>query len=94
MSVKVMIKRKVPDYKVKELMPLLMEMRNLAMKQPAYISGETLNRVDKAGEQLVISTWRTLEAWREWVLSKERRELQDKIDLLLGEVTEYEVYSY
>ena len=64
------------------------------MNRPGYISGETLKRLDKPGESLVISTWQNADDWREWVLTKERSELQDKIDELLGEKTEYEIYQY
>ncbi len=94
MAVKVMIKRTVPADKVKDLSPLLIELRTLAMQQPTYISGETLKRIDNPGQYLVISTWQTLDDWRKWVASKERADLQTRIDALLGEKTEYEVYTY
>jgi hypothetical protein len=35
-----------------------------------------------------------MENWREWVMSDERRGTQEKIDHLLGEKTDYEVYTY
>ncbi len=93
MTVKIFIKRKVPEGKESELDGLLRELRTLTLQRPGYISGETLKRFDKPGEAVVISTWQSVDDWREWVLSKERTELQDKIDLLLGEKTEYEIYS-
>jgi heme-degrading monooxygenase HmoA len=94
MAVKIFIKRKVAKDKGKNLALLLTELRTLTMKQSGYISGETLNRFDKPGETLVISTWQSVDEWREWVLSKERCAIQDKIDALLGEKTEYEIYKY
>ena len=94
MSVKVFIKRVVPEHKVKALKPLLIKLRELAMNHPGYISGETYKRIDRPGENLVISTWQSMDHWREWVLSEERAETQEKIDFLLGEKTTFEIYTF
>lgn len=94
MAVKVMIKRKVRDSVEKELLGVLRQLRMLTMNQPGYISGETLKRLDKPEETLVISTWQSAEEWRKWVTSEERQQIQAKIDLLLGQETEYELYEY
>ena len=94
MTVKILIKRTVPDDKEKELMPLLKELRNLGVNQPGYISGETLKNVDNPNEVLVISTWRSAIDWNEWVRNDKRREIQDQIDFLLQAITEYNVYAY
>jgi heme-degrading monooxygenase HmoA len=42
---------------------------------------------------LVISKWETVEDWKKWLNSKERRDIQDKADSLIGEKTFYEVYE-
>ena len=94
MAVKIIIKRIVPLNKTEALKPLLQKLRNLAMQQPGYISGETFKRIDRPGESLVVSTWQSMENWRAWVMSDERRGTQEKIDHLLGEKTDYVVYSY
>lgn len=94
MAVKIIIKRHVPESKEKELIPLLIQMRNLCVNQPGYISGETLKNVDHPGEYLVISTWQTLDSWKRWAASTHRIEVQTQIDYLLGEQTEYGVYAY
>ena len=94
MAVKILIKRMVPEGRETELGPLLTQLRTLCMRQPGYISGETLRRFDAPGETLVISTWQSADDWREWVLSKDRSEIQDKVDELLGEKTEYKIYQY
>ena len=64
------------------------------MNEAGYITGETLKRVDRPGEYLVISTWRSNQEWRKWVLSEERTGIQSKIDKLLGTETQYEIYAY
>lgn len=94
MAVKIIIKRIVPESKAEALKPLLQKLRNLAMQQSGYISGETFKRVDRSGENLVVSTWKSMDDWRAWVISDERIGTQEKIDYLLGEKTEYEVYTY
>ena len=94
MAVKILIKRQVPENKETELNILLKEMRTSCTQRPGYISGETLKRMDYPGHFLVISTWQSADDWRNWVLSDERKDLQDKIDKLLGTETEYEIYAY
>ncbi len=93
MSVKIFIKRKVSDKNIIELTILLKKLRSLTLGQPGYISGETLRRIDKKGECMVISTWRSLEDWDSWVNNSERIAIQTEIDSLLGEQTEYAVYE-
>jgi len=94
MAVKILIKRIVPESKARDLMPLFGRLRNLATNQPGYISGETLIRLDKPGEYLVISTWQSIDNWREYVVSWERNELQYEIDSRLVTETAYEIYQY
>jgi len=94
MTVKVMIKRKIPVDKEKELVSLIAKMRAVASGKKGYVSGETLWSVDKPEEYLVISTWRTMEDWELWKASEERKALQGRIDSLGTEPTIYEIYRY
>ena len=94
MTVKIVIRRKVPKDKEKELLPLIKELRIATTRQAGYISGETLQRIDKPGETLVVSIWERAEDWNRWITSPERSVLQTKIDTLLGKETEYEIYSH
>jgi heme-degrading monooxygenase HmoA len=93
MTVKIFIKRKVRDENVNKLTLLLKQLRALTLEQPGYISGETLNRIDKKDECMVISTWRSVEDWNSWVNNPKRNEIQSEIDKLLGEETDYAMYS-
>jgi heme-degrading monooxygenase HmoA len=94
MTVKIVIRRKVPKNKEKELLPLIKELRIATTQQAGYISGETLQRIDKPGETVVVSTWERAEDWNRWATCPERSVLQAKIDTLLGQETEYEIYSH
>ena len=93
MAVKVLIKRKVAEKQIPELDALLRKMRALTLSRKGYISGESFSRVDQPGVSMVISTWQSMDDWREWTLSKERMELQDQIDRLLGQPTQYEIFE-
>ncbi len=93
MTVKIFIKRKVQQDNSSRLTLLLKQLRALTLEQPGYISGETLNRIDKKDECMVISTWRSVEDWNRWVNSPKRNEIQMEIDKLLDEETEYAMYS-
>jgi heme-degrading monooxygenase HmoA len=94
MAVKIIIRRRVSKDREPELLPLLIQLRALATAQPGYISGETLRNVQDPEDYLVISTWQTQDNWDAWVSSKQRQEIQDKIDTLLGAKSEYQVYLY
>ena len=93
MSVKILIKRHVPESVHHDLVNLLQKMRSLTLKQPGYISGRTLFNVENPQDCLVISEWQTLEDWYRWMKNPERDAIQDKIDAEIGEATEYSVYA-
>lgn len=94
MTAKVLIKRRVSKEKEGELLPLILELRTLATLQTGYMSGETLRNAKDPEEYLVISTWRTVDAWKAWEAGNERIQVQEKIDSLLGEKTEFKIYYY
>jgi heme-degrading monooxygenase HmoA len=73
MSIEVLVKRTVPEDRVKDFLPLLIHLRKLAMDQPGYISGATLKRRDKPGEYLVMSSWHFYQDWEKWEASQERK---------------------
>ena len=92
MAVKILIKRSISQEVAPVVRPLIVELRGHAMRQPGYISGETLKCVDRPGEYLVISTWKSLDEWHKWLTSQERRILEEKIDSITGRTTEYTAY--
>ena len=93
MAVKIFIKRKVQAENNAQLALLLKKLRVLTLEQSGYLSGETYNRIDKNDECMVISTWRSVEDWNSWVNNPKRTEIQSVIDQLLGQETEYAIYS-
>ena len=93
MAVQVIIKRKFKVDNPEELVPLLAQLRIRAKDQPGYISGETLRSLDNPEDYLVFSKWETDEDWRKWFNSKERRDIQGKVDSMIGEKTFYEIFK-
>jgi len=94
MSLRVLIKRKLPPDMRDEIINLIKELRSRATGQPGYISGETLQRIDEPGEFLVISTWESLEDWNSWLNSAIRAEIRRRIELLSGAKETYEIYYH
>jgi len=92
--IKIHVRRNIPEDKKEDAMRLIIKLRSMSMGKPGYISGETLKRLDKSGESLVVTKWQSEFYWKQWLQSKERAEIQDKIDQLLGSETRYEIYEY
>ncbi len=92
--IKIHIRRKAPPDKADDLKSLINQLRAVTMGTPGYVAGETLQRLDKPGESLVVTKWQSEFYWKQWIQSKERADIQDKIDQLLGDETQYEIYEY
>ena len=92
MAVKILIKRSIGQEVAQVVRPLIVELRSHAMRQPGYISGETLKCIDRPGEYLVVSTWQSVNDWNIWIHSQERRLLEEKIEAITGKAAEYTPY--
>jgi heme-degrading monooxygenase HmoA len=93
MAIKVVIERSVSAENQDELAELLKDLRAKAIRQPGYVSGETLFSVDRPGTHLVISTWETLREWKAWENNPERKGITYKIESLLNEPSRIAVYA-
>ena len=92
--IRIHIRRRVAEDKADDLKLLINQLRGVTMGTPGYIAGETLKRVDSPGESLVVTKWQSEFYWEQWLESKERSEIQDKIDRLLETPSQYEIYEY
>jgi heme-degrading monooxygenase HmoA len=93
MSIRVFIKRHIKKNSVEKVISLLKEFRAAAVRQPGYISGETLiNHYDRQN-MTIVSSWETLEDWMRWQNSEERAANEAKIEQLLESTTKYEIYD-
>lgn len=93
MAVYVVIKRKFKMNHPVKLLPLLSELSERAKTQEGYISTETLQSAESSEDYLVISKWESADNWKAWFGSKERRDIQGKVDSLIGERTFYEIFQ-
>ena len=94
MAIEVLIKRRVKQGpQARKVVPLILRLRALATFQPGYLSGETLCNLDNPEDCLVISRWESREYWETWLNSKERSEIQKKIEQITGDKTEYTIYA-
>jgi heme-degrading monooxygenase HmoA len=85
--------RKFQIEETEKLISLLAELSSRLKEQPGYISRDTLRSLDNPEEYLVRCEWETVEHWDKWLHSKERRDIQGKIDSIIGEKTFFEVFE-
>jgi heme-degrading monooxygenase HmoA len=94
MAVKILIYRKVRPGKEKELSDAVRNLRSKAIHAEGYISGETLRSIEDPSVHLVMSTWKSIEDWNNWLNTPERKAFQQKIDAILEEPTKITPYEY
>lgn len=94
MAVKILIQRKVKLGEEEKLNEIVRELRSKAMHAEGFISGETLRAIEDPSVHLVISTWKTIEAWNVWINAPERKAIQAKMDAVLVEPTTMAPYQY
>lgn len=93
MGVKIISKRNLTVEKEQVVMPLIIQLRKLAMVQPGFEYEETWRHLDRPEEYLVVRAWDTEDDWHNWHSNQQRIEIQEKIEAVLGRKTEYSPYS-
>ena len=94
MAIGVLIKRVTKHGEnAKVLLPHIIELRSLGVRQPGYISGETFIHIERPDECLVISRWTSLEHWQQWTRDQSRIELDRNMEKHLVTQSEYNVYN-
>jgi heme oxygenase (mycobilin-producing) len=94
MAVKILIYRKVRHGKEKELSEAVRNLRSKAIHAEGYISGEALRSIEDPSVHLVMSTWKSIEDWNNWLNTPERKAFQQKMDAVLEEPTKITPYEY
>ena len=89
--IKVMIERRVK--RVEDLLPLLRELREAAMRSPGFVTGETLGSIEDKSVVVIIGTWQTLADWQEWEKSDTRGKLYQRIQPLLDTRPKVSIYE-
>lgn len=94
MTVKIIIDRKVKKGKESDFSKLLRELRTKAISSKGYISGETLRALDDHQNYIVISTWQSLDDWKEWEKNPERKKIHLKIEKIMARPTKTKIYLH
>ncbi len=94
MAVRIIIDRKVKKGKESDFSALLRELRSKAIPSKGYISGETLRALDDPYNYIVISTWQSVDDWREWERNPERKKIHAQIEKLMSRPTKTKIYVY
>jgi heme-degrading monooxygenase HmoA len=94
MAVKILIHRKVKPGKEKELSQAVRNLRSKIVHAGGYISGETLRSIENPSLYLVISTWRSLEDWKHWANSPDRKAFLEQTNPMLEEPAQITSYEY
>ncbi len=91
--IRVIIERHLRAGKRREFIDLLNKFRAAVIKQPGYISGETLASIEDAFIISVLSTWRSMDDWKRWEDSEQRLKLEQEIEPLLLESPKIIIYQ-
>jgi len=83
--VKVMILRKIKEGMEQEFWEMTAQLRANAVPRRGYVSGETWVDTNDPSRCVVISTWFSLEDWKAWEISLQRRAIAEGVDPLLDE---------
>ncbi len=93
--VRVVIEHKVKDLKdVEKFIEVIREVRNEAMKQKGFITGETLVNTADPRNVLVLSTWESIDDWKAWDNFDVRLKMNSQINDLLSEPYSVRVFEY
>ena len=93
MAIKVLIKRKFKGGNIQAASRFLINHRSGAMRQPGYISSETMQSLDDPDKVVVVSMWHTIEDWEAWKNSETRTGNESEFkDYIVGQA-EFEHYS-
>lgn len=75
MTVKIIVERKFKEEPSLEEIKIINNLRVSAMQRIGHVGGETLVDLDDHRRIVVISVWTSLDGWKLWVNSDERRAL-------------------
>ena len=54
-----------------------------AIRAPGFISGESLKDIQNSRHRFILCNWRSIQDWQIWQQSKERKDMMDKLNLML-----------
>ncbi len=94
MTVRIFIDRKIKKGKEAEFFELLKELRSKAISTNGYVSGETLRALSDRDNYVVLSTWQSVDDWKNWEKNPERKKIQTRIEKVMMRSTKTKVYVH
>jgi quinol monooxygenase YgiN len=92
MQITVMITWKLKQESAPQCYKVIFDLRASAMRQPGYLSSETLQGNDDPLKITVLSKWENVESWNKWMENPERQSIADQVKDCLAEPTRYEIF--
>ena len=71
--IKVIIERKVIPGAESHYKQAVTNLMSVIREAPGYMSGETYHELDRPNHFIVIANWESLNHWKRWLTSRERR---------------------
>ena len=94
MVVRIIIDRKVKKGKESEFSEMLKQLRSKAVSSRGYVSGETLRALSDHQNYIVLSTWQSIDDWRNWEKNLERMKIQARIEKIMVRPTKTKIYVH
>lgn len=73
--INVIIERVVDPTMLDVFRQTLLQTRRLALESPGYLSGESFMDVERQNHWYIMSSWETLDDWKQWQSSGARHEM-------------------
>ena len=83
--IKVMIERQIADDLAEHYQQRAKSTLQTAMSSHGFISGESLQDLADSNHRIIFANYRTLQDWKFWYQSKERREIMNLLRPMLVE---------
>jgi heme oxygenase (mycobilin-producing) len=93
MAVKILVQRRIKPGKESEFRDAMNDIRPRVVQAQGFISGETLRSVDEPYLHLVISAWKSVEDWKSWMNTAERKAFEETIAAVLTEPEKISTYQ-
>ncbi len=84
MAVTVLIDRTFKTNGIQKAYEVLVKLRSLATLQPGYISGQTLVAANNPNRLVVMSTWASVQQWKDWRDSEQGVEQLERLKLVMA----------
>ena len=83
--IKIIIERRIMPGLEEEYEVAARDVMRASLTAPGFVGGECLHELDRPERRLLITEWRDLKAWKEWLHSDQREHIIQRMLPLLTE---------